>query len=50
MRAANKIIKRYSDAGGMMLLLVGIQKAGFTAVECDKIIRDNVLRLYKECL
>ena len=40
----------WKDAGGMMFLLDGMQKAGFTAVECDKIIRDNVLRLYKECL
>ncbi len=40
----------WQDAGGMMQLLQGMQKAGFTASECDKIIRDNVLRLYKECL
>lgn len=40
----------WQDASGMELLLHAMQKAGFTASECDKILRDNVLRLYKECL
>lgn len=40
----------WKDAGGMELLLEGMRKAGFLSSECDKIIRENVLRLYKECL
>lgn len=40
----------WQDASGMELLLHAMQKAGFTGSECDKILRDNVLRLYKECL
>lgn len=40
----------WKDAGGMELFLDGMKKAGFTLAECDKIIRENVLRLYKECL
>lgn len=40
----------WKDAGGMELLLDGMKKAGFSSLECDKIIRENVLRLYKECL
>ncbi len=40
----------WKDAGGMNLLLDGMQKIGFTSGECDKIIRENVLRLYKDCL
>lgn len=40
----------WQDASGMEFLLHGMQRAGFTESECDKIIRGNVLRLYKECL
>jgi len=40
----------WNDAGGMELLLDGIKKAGFSESQCDKICRENVLRLYKECL
>lgn len=40
----------WQDASGMELLLHGMERAGFTASECDKITRGNVLRLYKECL
>lgn len=40
----------WQDASGMELLLRGMERAGFTPSECDKITRDNVLRLYKECL
>ena len=40
----------WQDASGMELLLRGMVRAGFTPSECDKITRNNVLRLYKECL
>ena len=40
----------WQDASGMELFLRGMERAGFTAAECDKITRGNVLRLYKECL
>lgn len=40
----------WGNAGGMERLLLGMKKAGFTEHECDKICRENVLRLYKECL
>jgi len=40
----------WGDAGGMQILLAAMEKAGFTPAECDKICRENVLRLYKECL
>lgn len=40
----------WGDAGGMQILLDGMKKAGFTESECDKICRQNVLRVYKECL
>lgn len=38
------------DSGNMDFVLTGMKKAGFSASECDKICRENVLRLYKECL
>ncbi len=38
------------DASGMELFLRGMEQAGFTPSECDKITRENVLRVYKECL
>lgn len=38
------------DAGNMDFVLSGMKKAGFSESECDKICRENVLRLYKECL
>lgn len=38
------------DSGNMDFVLAGMKKAGFSASECDKICRENVLRLYKECL
>lgn len=40
----------WQDASGMELLLRGMERAGFTATERDKVTRENVLRLYKECL
>ena len=40
----------WGNAGGMERLLSGMRKTGFTESECDKICRENVLRLYKECL
>lgn len=40
----------WGNAGGMERLLPGMRRAGFTESECDKICRENVLRLYKECL
>lgn len=40
----------WQDAGSMELFLQGMRRAGFTASECDKVTRENVLRLYKECL
>ena len=40
----------WQDASGMELFLRGMERAGFTANERDKITRDNVLRLYRECL
>ena len=40
----------WKDAGGMEVLLKGMKKAGFSAAECDKICRENVMRLYKDCL
>ena len=40
----------WKDAGGMELLLDGMKKTGFSESQCDKICRDNVLRVYKECL
>ncbi len=40
----------WQDASGMELLLHGMQRVGFTPSECDKIMRNNVLRLYRECL
>lgn len=40
----------WKDAGNMDFLLAGMKKAGFSESECDKICRENVLRLYKECL
>lgn len=40
----------WKDAGGMEHLLEGMKRAGFSATECDKICRENVMRLYKDCL
>lgn len=40
----------WKDASGMEDLLEGMKKAGFSAAECDKICRENVMRLYKDCL
>jgi len=40
----------WQDASGMELFLRGMERAGFTPSECEKITRGNVLRLYKECL
>ena len=40
----------WRDAGNMDFVLAGMKKAGFSESECDKICRENVLRLYKECL
>ena len=40
----------WQDASGMELFLNGLERVGFTASECDKITKNNVLRLYKECL
>lgn len=40
----------WKDAGNMDFLHAGMKKAGFSESECDKICRENVLRLYKECL
>ena len=40
----------WQDASGMELLLQGMERAGFTPGECDKVTHENVLRLYKECL
>ncbi len=40
----------WKDAVGMPYVLDSMKKAGFTERECDKICRENVLRLYKECL
>lgn len=40
----------WQDASGMELFLRGMERAGFTGAECDKITRGNVLRIYKECL
>lgn len=40
----------WQGASDMELLLRGMERAGFTASECDKITRDNVLRLYRDCL
>lgn len=40
----------WKDAAGMDQLLAGMRKAGFTEAESDKICRENVLRIYKECL
>lgn len=40
----------WQDASGMELFLRGMERAGFTATEIDKISRGNVLRVYKECL
>lgn len=40
----------WNDAAGMEILLEGMLRTGFTQTECDKICRDNVLRLYSECL
>lgn len=40
----------WQDASGMELLLRGMERSGFTASECDKITRNNVLRLYRDCL
>lgn len=40
----------WENAGRMEFVLDGMKKAGFSATECDKICRENVLRLYKECL
>ena len=40
----------WQDASGMELLLRGMKRSGFTERECDKITRDNILRLYRECL
>lgn len=40
----------WQDASGMELLLCGMERAGFTPSECDKITRNNVLRLYRDCL
>lgn len=38
------------DSSGMEFLLRGMERAGFTPRECDKITHENVLGLYKECL
>ena len=40
----------WNDAAGMEFLLEGMLRTGFSQTECDKICRDNVLRLYSECL
>lgn len=40
----------WQDASGMELLLRGMERTGFTPSECDKITRNNVLRLYRDCL
>lgn len=40
----------WQDASGMELLLRGMERSGFTPSECDKITRDNILRLYRDCL
>lgn len=40
----------WKDAAGMEYLLEKMKKAGFSTSECDKICRENVLRLYRECL
>ncbi len=40
----------WQHAGNMDFVLEGMKKAGFSSAECDKICRENVLRLYKECL
>lgn len=40
----------WQDASGMELLLRGMERSGFTSSECDKITRNNVLRLYRDCL
>lgn len=40
----------WKDVAGMEFVHDGMRKAGFTESECDKICRENVLRLYKECL
>jgi len=40
----------WENAGRMEFVLDGMKKAGFSWAECDKICRENVLRLYKECL
>lgn len=40
----------WENAGRMDFVFEGMKKAGFSASECDKICRENVLRLYKECL
>ncbi len=40
----------WQDASGMEILLRGMERSGFTPSECDKITRNNVLRLYRECL
>lgn len=40
----------WENAGRMEFVLDGMKKAGFSSAECDKICRENVLRLYKECL
>ena len=40
----------WKHAGNMDFVLEGMKKAGFSSAECDKICRENVLRLYKECL
>lgn len=40
----------WKDAGHMDLLLDGMKKVGFSESQCDKICRENVLRVYRECL
>jgi len=40
----------WKDASGMMQFADALKKAGLSEGDCDKIVRDNVLRVYKDCL
>lgn len=40
----------WKDASGMEFLYDTMKKAGFTESDCDKILKDNVLRVYREWL
>lgn len=42
--------KELPDAGYMPLLIEAFKKAGFTESQIDKITKENVLRVYRECL